>query len=176
MSRLSLVLLGVFICVTITGLTINEDLQQRADSGDLAAQFELGLCYYNDPGQDSLSVEALHWFRLAADQGDARSQRYLGLCYNNGVGGQINLREAVKWYLLAANQNDPTAQYYLGLCYFNGEGVVKQYPEAYFWFLVAAANGERSAEISKQQTESHLTPETLVKVLARADEWLKEKN
>ena len=55
-----------------------------ANQGDAAAQYNLGVCYYNGEGVTKDIKEAARLFKLAADQGDARAQCYLGVCYEYG--------------------------------------------------------------------------------------------
>ena len=47
-------------------------LIKQAKSGDLNAQFNLGIAYYKGEGIDQDTGQAVHWFRLAAEQGDGR--------------------------------------------------------------------------------------------------------
>ncbi|HVR36948.1 MAG TPA: tetratricopeptide repeat protein [Methylomirabilota bacterium] len=76
--------------------------QDRAESGDAAAQFQLGYCY--DMGQGApVDIEAAcHWYQRAAAQGHARAQHHLGLAFSNGLGVEWNLAEACKWLTLAS--------------------------------------------------------------------------
>ena len=44
-------------------------LRARAEQGDAAAQYNLGIMYGNGTGVPQDDAEALRWYRLAADQG-----------------------------------------------------------------------------------------------------------
>ena len=46
------------------------DLITRAQNGDVAAQFDLGLMYSNGNGVPKDSSEAVKWFRKAAEHGN----------------------------------------------------------------------------------------------------------
>ncbi len=80
----------------------------------------------------------------------------------------------------AAEQGDAGAQYNLGVMYDNGRGVPQDYAEAYFWHELAFVDADSSfdgldlKDIAKGQTEaaSHLTPDELSQVQARAQKWL----
>ena len=46
-------------------------IQERADAGDVDAQFNLGVMYAYGNGVPQDDVEATKWYRKAADQGQA---------------------------------------------------------------------------------------------------------
>ena len=51
-----------------------ERVRQKAESGELAAQSELGTLYHAGEGTPQDYGKAVKWYRLAADRGDARAQ------------------------------------------------------------------------------------------------------
>src|SRR5262245_23852531 len=71
-------------------------LSRRAESGDAAAQFELGVRYVNGKGVERDEVTAVAWIRKAADQGYLEAQFNLGLMYADGNGVAQDSAEAVK--------------------------------------------------------------------------------
>ena len=81
-----------------------------ANQGDAAAQYNLGVCYYNGEGVTQNKTEAARLFKLAADQGDATAQCNLGVCYEYGRGVAKDIKEAVRLYKLAAAQGDENAK------------------------------------------------------------------
>ncbi len=123
-----------------------EQLRQRAEMGDAAAQFTLGVMYTNGRGVPTNEEEAVKWFRLAADQGNASAQSNLGVMYASGRGVPKNETEAVKWYRLAADQGNTNAQSNLGGMYANGRGVPKDEAEAVKWYRLAAEQGQMHAQ------------------------------
>ena len=46
-------------------------IRQRAEQGNAAAQYNLGVAYDNGEGVTKSDAEAVKWYRLAADQGNA---------------------------------------------------------------------------------------------------------
>ncbi len=48
-----------------------------ANQGDAAAQYNLGVCYYNGEGVTQNKTEAARLFRLAATQGDEDAKKAL---------------------------------------------------------------------------------------------------
>jgi TPR repeat protein len=118
------------------------ELQAKAESGDPAAQVELGGRY--DSGRNEVAVDdaqAAKWYRLAAEQGSAEAQWLLGASYDSGDGVPEDDAEAVRWYRLAAEQGDARGQWSLGTMFLVGTGVPKDDAEAVNWFQKAADQG-----------------------------------
>src|SRR5260370_33832985 len=59
-------------------------LTKKADSGNTAAQFQLGLAYHFGNGVDKDIYEAIRWYRMAANSGDPAAQNNLGHRYQTG--------------------------------------------------------------------------------------------
>ncbi|MEO8051910.1 MAG: tetratricopeptide repeat protein [Acidobacteriota bacterium] len=113
-------------------------LRQRASSGDLAAQNDLGFLYANGKGVPKDLSEAVRWYRKAADQGYADAQNNLGVLYNYGQGVPHDCAEAIVWYRKAAEQGDVKGQYNMGQLYRHGCGVERDDGEASIWYRKAA--------------------------------------
>jgi tetratricopeptide (TPR) repeat protein len=67
-----------------------------------AAQYSLGLAYFNGDGIIQDYGEAVYWYREAADQGYAAAQYNLGMKYFNGQGTSQDFIQAYLWFELAA--------------------------------------------------------------------------
>jgi TPR repeat protein len=123
-----------------------DNLLTRAQSGDAAAQVELGRAYEDGQGvpqDDGLAVE---WFRKAADQGNAGAENSLGVMYSQGKGVPRDKQEAVRWYKRAARQGLPEGLYNVAISYFNGEGAGEDLALAYAWMEMARRKGDAQAE------------------------------
>ena len=118
-----------------------KEIIQKAESGDVEAQTNLGLGYYHGEGVPQNYKEAVKWFTRSAQQGDADAQKYLGLMYYYGQGVPQNYKEAVKWFTMSAEQGDAEAQNELGMMYYHGQGVPQDYKEAIKWYTKAAKQG-----------------------------------
>jgi TPR repeat protein len=134
-----------------------EERKAAAESGDTAAQFDLGVMYDNGEGVPENTAEAVRWYRLAAEQGYALAQSNLGLMYSNGDGVPENDAEAVRWYRLAAEQGYPFAQFNLGRMYINGEGVPQNNIHAKVWFSVSTAQGYEMVKTGSDIVVEQLT-------------------
>ena len=123
------------------------ELKQKAESGDVAAQLNLALCYDTGSGINKNPVEAHKWFLKAAEQGNGRAMNAVGNYYANGVGGvEKNLTEAVKWYRKSVERGNDRGQCSLGWCYENGYGVEKDLAEAVKWYRKSAEQGNAVAQ------------------------------
>jgi TPR repeat protein len=155
-----------------------EDQQQKlakyrkaAEQGDAAAQFIMGLVYFDGRGvaQDDRQAEA--WYRKSAEQGYASAQVNLGLMYFFGRGVSKDDQQAVAWLRKAADKGNAFGQYGLGLVYMVGRGVPKDNELAYFWFMLAGAKGHHAASVKRNQLEASLTAPQRAKVKAYAKGW-----
>ncbi|MGB6065392.1 MAG: hypothetical protein WBG50_11320 [Desulfomonilaceae bacterium] len=121
-------------------------LQRLAESGDAAAQSQLGNAYFQGSGVPKDYKEASRWFLKSAEQGNAVAQFFLGLMYQDGRGLLKDYREAAKWYRRSAEQGNAPAQCNLGLMYQNGQGFPRDYREALKWLRLSAERGGAAAQ------------------------------
>ena len=63
-----------------------DETRKKAEKGDAAAQFNLGVMYQNGEGVSKDNVEAVKWYRKAAEQGDDYALVNLGAMYRQGEG------------------------------------------------------------------------------------------
>ena len=92
-----------------------DDLQTRAEAGDMQAQTELALRYHAGDGVLQDYATAARWAKLAASAGDARAQNLLGRYYHQGWGVSRDPAEARRWLSAAAETGTPEYLYDLGV-------------------------------------------------------------
>ena len=85
-------------------------LQHAADSGDAAAQFNLGILYdsrLDDNGYaiEANRAEAIKWLLAAAEQGLPRAQSRLAELYAGGPNASGNFVNACAWFVLATKNS-----------------------------------------------------------------------
>lgn len=120
---------------TVYGAAPTAREKTNAERGDVAAQVNLAITYYNNKDY----TESAKWFTKAAEAGNAVAQYNLGNMHADGMGGlQKDYAEAVKWYQKSADQGYGFAQNNVGIAYKNGQGVAQDYVEAVKWFTKAA--------------------------------------
>lgn len=117
------------------------DLEKVARSGDVKAQYELGVMAAQPETGNPDYGKAAYWFREAAVQGNASAQYNLGVLYEHGLGVGADDVRALLWYHSAAEQGHARAQYNLGVFYAQGRGIPTDYVEAQRWFKRAADQG-----------------------------------
>ena len=77
-----------------------------AEQGDAAAQFNLGLLYYDGLGVPQDYVVAAEWFLKSAEQDYGKAQLNLGALYGIGKGVKRDYVQAYKWLNLCAAKGD----------------------------------------------------------------------
>lgn len=125
-------------------------LTPLANSGNVLAQYRLGMLYYHGQGISEDENRAIYWWKKAAAQGNVESMFQLGSAYLFGSQTAKMVadpdREAAIWYFQAASAGHAEAQYHLGLLFLAGKGVIDSRQEAVRWFQKAAAQGHPEAK------------------------------
>ncbi len=151
------------------------ELISIGESGDSAAQFELGNRYLNGTGVTQDNFEALRWFTLAAEKENPNAQYNIAVMYLNGIGVVKDPQQAIHWFLRAANNGDTPSQFTLGVALFNGQlGVPQNTAEAYKWFTLAGAAGHQAAAANAVLIQEMLPPENVVAMQEAARVWISD--
>jgi uncharacterized protein len=79
-----------------------EQIRAKASLGDAAAQFNIGVMYYEGQGVQQDYNQAAAWYRKAAGQGHAKAQFNLGVIYKKGQGVPQDYAQAYMWVNLGA--------------------------------------------------------------------------
>ena len=88
-----------------------EELLEKAEAGDVEAQFQVAEKYYVGLGVDEDEAAAAEWYEKAAMQGHVESMMKLGqLYYLGGDGVPEDEDEAKKWYKKAAKAGNREAK------------------------------------------------------------------
>ena len=82
--------------------TALKEWEPLAKAGGSAAQFNVGLLYYDGRGVPQDFSEAAQWFEKSADHGYAKAQHNLGAMYAVGKGVKRDYVQAYKWLSLCA--------------------------------------------------------------------------
>lgn len=129
-----------------------EETEKKANSGDVSAQYNLGMMYYNGAVVAQNLKEAIKRFTEAAEQGSLFAQNKLGEMYYRGEGVTQDHKEAIKWYRIAAEQGYTEAQYNLGYMYFSDNAIPQDYLHALMWSYIASAHATNN-EIRKKAVD-----------------------
>jgi TPR repeat protein len=145
-----------------------KEIIDKAESGDVAAQRDLGAILVRGEGIAKDLVQGWKWYQRAAEGGDAQAQVSLAVRFTHGDGVEKDMIKGAKWFLKAAEQGDAYAQRSIASMYVRGSGVPKNFEEAYAWFSVAATgsfperefyvleNKMSPDQVSRAQTRSSL--------------------
>lgn len=118
------------------------DRISAAESGNMDAQFEIGLRYC----VDGENAKGFYWLSEAAEQGNDAALSMLGMLYHYGQGVEQDQNKSIEIFKKLANQGDADAQYELARCYFIGDGLERNDIEAIRWYSRAAEQGHIEAE------------------------------
>ena len=102
MSRFVLNFIGFLL---LTGSMSGTDFKvvlQRAEKGDVEAQYRLAEMYAEAQGVDQDYAKATQWARKAADQGNAKAQYRLASIIYTGENGKKRQPEALQLFLKSA--------------------------------------------------------------------------
>lgn len=169
----------------------SQSLLSRAESGDTAAQRELGLAYDRGDKLPQNDVQAAQWYTKAAEQGDAVAENNLGVMCRLGRGVPKDLHSALQWYSKAARQQLPAAFMNIGIAYFNGEGVDADPVQAYAWVALSSGYNYQPAkealahiqqEVSQCEVldawsaigDAYEAGQMLPRDLVKAEEWYRK--
>ena len=121
-------------------------LQEKADSGDAAAQYKLGVLLEGDDNTPPNYAQAVLWIRKSADQGYPAAENELGILYEHAEGVPFDEGLYLSWVQKAADQNYPPAEDELGSIYLTENSKLHDYAKAAVWFKKAADQGYAKAE------------------------------
>jgi len=119
----------------------------KADKGDMAALYNMGVYYMYGYGVPQNEKEGLRMIRQAADKGYAQAQNRMGDFYGN-IEGETNFAQALAWWRKAAVQNEPHAQYNIGQSYAYGWENEQNDSTAVYWYRLAAEQGVTDAQFA----------------------------
>lgn len=152
---------ALVLFAVLTGAARAESLAERAENGDLFAQFNLAMAYDLGQGMPQDAGQAFKWFHQAAEAGLPDAEFNVAVMLDSGRGVARNLSGAAVWYARAAARGHHRAQFNLALLYDAGSGVPRNPELAAFWFRQAAAEipvaGRRLAALRPEARPGTLT-------------------
>lgn len=121
-------------------------LENKAETGDVAAQIAIGMAYDKGAGVTQDRRKAAEWFGKAAKQGSAEAQFNLGTMHDYGVGVRKDLAKALEFFEKAAAQGLADAQFNLANMYAEGRGTEQNLSKAIEWYDKAGIQGMTRAQ------------------------------
>lgn len=120
-------------------------LTQKANSGDVLAQHELGIRYLIGRGLKADTGKGAYWTHLAAVQNMVPARFNYGILLQNGWGVEWNPFEAYNHLLWCAEQGMPEAQYSMAQLLTDNLVVRRNWQSAYRWVRASADSGYEPA-------------------------------
>ena len=132
-------------------------LAEKAEGGDLYAQYLVGKLYQDGPVLIPDSVESLCWFDLAARQGHTAAQYEVGKIVLFDDPEVYDPKLGIQWLEYAAQNKNSYAAYQLGKEYLKGEIVAKDTVKAMDYLTQSAETGNQYAQyaLGKLYLEEH---------------------
>ena len=109
------------------------EFEKAANSGDILAQYSLGVFYLKGYDIEQDYNKAIYWFKTAVKQDHALSQYSLARCYQEGLGVEKDYVAAAKLFERAAEQGNKMSQKIISECYNYGIGVAQNPQLADYW-------------------------------------------
>jgi len=128
------------------GLAPLGELQEKAKTGDAAAERDLGLKYLAGDNVAVNEEEAARWFLSASYRGEPIAEYWLGTLYSRGHGVPADPFQANHWYGAIPRRCNAHAMHRLGIANYEGLGVENNPEEAVRWFTQAAERGLMDAQ------------------------------
>jgi TPR repeat protein len=147
-------------------------VRQKAESGDPAAQYLLGMHYAFGIQNDEQLTQSVYWFRKSAEQGYSEAEYRLGQAYASGRGIRNDSNAASHWFRRAAEDGSVNAQFWLALMYESGHGVKRNRQQSFKWFLKAAKQDNPDAQVSLGQ--AYEDGDGVPQDYAQAAEWYRK--
>jgi len=132
---------------------------EAATSGNVLAQYNLGVAYRDGLGTTVDGQKALDWFEKAAVGGDDTAAFNIGTIYDEGKLVPEDNQTAIAWYDLAAQRGSTDAMINLGIMYETGEGITANPERAAEMFQAAAEKGDVFGAYKLAELKGHgITP------------------
>ena len=113
-------------------------LEARAQQGDVAAQYSMGMLFLSGKGPGRSDERALQWFERAAAAGHVESAHNAAVIRERGPASIRDLDKALAWYGVAAQAGYARSQANLGRLLVHG----KHPTDGMAWLEKARAQGE----------------------------------
>jgi len=122
-----------------------ETLKRDAESGNPAAEYNLGVCYLTGSGGTASPEKAARMFESSAGKGFAPAMSALGFLHLRGQGVDVDYSRAADWFLQSATGGFSEARLRLAGLLASGCGVERDLPAARKMLKEAAEAGHAAA-------------------------------
>ena len=107
---------------------------QRAESGNIEAQYWLGACYATGDIVEKDEEKAMEWYTKAAEKGYAEAQYNLGTIVIQGEGTEKDIEKGLWWMEQAFLNGYEYSAHVLAISYREGiNGIKQDIGKAIYW-------------------------------------------
>lgn len=117
----------------------------KAQSGDLAAAYDMGVIYAYGYGVTIDHSTAVRWLESAAESGQPKAKGALGNFVYRGMGTEEDAERGLRLLHEAAGAGDVAAMLALGFIYYEGSHDDRDLQESRSWFAQASELGSHEA-------------------------------
>ena len=159
---------------TATAMAVYQDAGRY---GKPEVQVRIAKVFLNGWGVPEDAAKAETYCRTALDLEKNFLPAILCIAYLDQSGrlGDNRRKEAFSWYEKAYNSGSPLGAYGLGIAYANGDGTQKNYEKAFTYLVIASLSNVEVAIPLAKQLEQKFSPDTLKKLVKKANEEKKKK-
>lgn len=125
--------------------------REKAEAGDRAAAFDLGIINIYGYGVDIDESNGLRWLELAAGRGHLKAKASLGTFVHQGIGTERDVERGLRLLSEAAEAGEVTAMFSLGLIYQGGSEDDPNLEESRYWLTQASDLGSVEAQRALQR-------------------------
>lgn len=146
MKKIVLMMLIASISMNAQTVIKTDPEKDLAESGNMVAQYNLGLSYYTGKGRDVDYDKAFRLISESAKQGYIQAYSLLASFYEEGIGTKVDYSKAEYWYKEGVKLNDKYCKYNLGGLYtFNDKEEPKKIEEGIALLMEFANQGDSGA-------------------------------
>lgn len=151
-SYFKVVMIAISLLVIGTQATLADDYDdyvetlRLANSGDIEAQFDMVLIYFDKNSKFHDEPMAMIWLEKAAIQNHTSAKALLGVFHiENNIDSKYVI-DGINILQEKADEGETPAQVELGRAYVRGQHVTKNYHKAVYFFELAAKKGDAYAQ------------------------------
>jgi TPR repeat protein len=176
-GQIACLVLVLLIAATGAQADALDQLREKADAGDVRAQFDLATRYSTGLRGAPFSQKlAAVYFEKAALRGDDRAMLNLGVMYEVGRGVPKDDLQSIRWILDSAESGNTRGQYQLALRFEVGHGMEPNLVLAHMWLVLATTAGSPAATFRMASLERRLSREQIGIGRRMARNWAKGRN
>ncbi len=159
MKKILLAFIALILTHSLNAQQFSYELWQRANAGDLEAQYDMGDVYRYGRGVTKNITKAIDWYTKAANKGHVKAMKSLYCLYMIYAETQPSYQNAKYWLEMAAGYGDVQSMNNLGYVYANGKyGFPQDAEKSSYWYRMANSGQRPPLPNTKQSFDPAKPP------------------